>query len=321
VATAVTQNANVFVSNLVGWSGSTWESNTAYAGRCQLSLASRSPNGPAQAYLYFAESAYGLLMAADPSYTLTNGPVAAIVYSTPSTGVVTVVVGSTEPASTTLGQPVTPGVAQLPITGVSAATAAVITCSGATGLAPTETFTVTISGVLGPTVVNGTWLGTYVSADSFSIPVNTMSAPTYAGGGSCEGGDLGQIDQLIQENVVPDNTVALTVSALALPIQVTATVAVPAAYVAQYTAAVAAQLQTLVSSYAIGGNSPGYAVAYDDLVGALEEAGVVTLGGASYVRQIQSLSINSQSSGLGVAFPSNIYQAVLVAPAITVLGV
>ena len=54
--------------------------------------------------------------------------------------------------------------------------------------------------------------------------------------------------------------------------------------------------------------------------GALEEAGVVTLGSASYVRSIQSLSLNGGGIGAGVAFPSNQYQADWVR-SLTVLGV
>jgi hypothetical protein len=327
VVTAITQNAQVFVSNIVPWSGSGFESNVALAGRCQLSLAARSPNGPSGAYVYFAETAFQLLAAATPAYNLTNGPVRATEFSTPMTGVVNVVVGSATPISTTLGQAVTPGVSQLAVTGITNAFPAVVTCAGPTSLAPAGTMTVTISGVLGMGAlsgvggVNGTFLATYVSADSFSIPLDTTSAGTYAGGGSVEGGDLGQIDQLIQQNVVPDNTVAITSSALALPIQVTATVVVPAAYVATYQIAVVQQLQTQMTTYAFGGNSPGFAVAYDDIVGALEEAGVLVLGQASYVRQVQSLSLNSLGAGAGVAFPSAFYEAVLVDPLITVVGV
>jgi len=321
VTTAITQNANVFVSNLVGWSGSNFESNLALAGRCQASLAARSPNGPALAYVYFAETAFQLLAAATPPYTLTNGPVRATEFSTPMTGVVNVVVGSSTPASTTLGANVTPGVAQLPISGVTNASPCVVTCTGPTGLAPAGTMTVTISGVLGVAGVNGTSLATYVGADSFSIQLDTTTAGTYTGGGSVDGGDLGQIDRLIQQNVVPDNTVALTASALALPIQVTATVVVPQAYVASYQLAAVQELQTQLNAYAVGGNAPGFAVAYNDIVGALEGAGVLALGQASYVRQIQSLSLNGQGAGVGVAFPTAFYEAVLVTPSITVVGV
>ena len=328
VTTTITQNAGVFCSNVLGWSGSNWESNVKYAARCQLSLALASPNGPSQAYVYYAESAQQILSTGVlprggtwPVYNLTNGPVVANEFSAPATGVVTTVVGSATPASSTLGQNVTPGVSQLLVSGVTNANPAIVSTSGPTTLTPGQSMTATISGVLGMAGMNGTFIATYVSADSFSIPLDTTSAGTYLGGGSVEGGDLGQIDALIQANVVPDDTTAITVSAVALPISIVATVVVPQAYVAAYTLAVAAQLQAQIQSYDIGGNAPAYSVAYDDIVGALEEAGVLVLGQPSYVRQVQSLSLNGQANGVGVAFPGSLYQAVLTTPAISVLGV
>ena len=319
VTSAITQNAGVFVSNVVAWSGSNWESNASLANRCQLSLAIKSPNGPSQSYVYYAETAAQILAAATPPYILTNGPVAAAEFAGPQDGVVTTVVASSTPASVVLGQPVTPGVSQLLVSGVSNSSPAIVTTAGATTLAPGQSMTVTISGVLGVANVNGTSLATYVSANSFSIPVSTIGAGTYSFGGSVEGGDLGQIDALLQQNVVPDNTTARTVSALAMPVTIVATVIVPQANVNAYRLAVTAQLEAQIASYKIGGNAPDFAVAYTDIIGAIEEAGVVALGQASYVRQIQGLTVNGGTAD--VAFPSNVYQAILAAPTITVLGV
>jgi len=322
VTNAITQNANVFISNVVGWSGSNWENNVALANRCVLSLAARSPNGASGAYVYFAETAAQLLAAQTPPYTLTNGPVSAIEFAQPTTGIVNTVVASATPASSALGANVTPGCSKLQITGVTNANPAVVTCAFPTTLQPGQSFTVTISGVLGPTIANTTALATYVSADSFSIPIDTSAAPSYLGGGSVEGGDLGQIDNLLQSLCVPDGQVAFTQSALALPVQPTAVVTVPQAYVAAYTIAVQQQLLTQMASYAIGGLStpPVSQVSYDDIVGALEEAGVQQPGQAS-VAHVQSLSINGQGIGVGVSFISAFYKAILVNPQITVLGV
>jgi hypothetical protein len=320
VNTPVTQNVGVFVSNVVGWSGANPESNASLLDRCVLSLASRSPNGPSQAYTYFAESAVQLLAAADPPYVLTNGPVSAEAFSTPATGVVNVVVASASPLATTLGANVTPGVSQLAIASISNASPAIVTCVAPTTLVPGQSMTVTITGSLGIGGVNGTFTGTYTAADAFSIPVDTTLTGTYTGGGSVEGGDLGQIDRLIQASVVPDNTTAATSSAVALPIVVHATVIVPQANVASYQLAVLLQLQTQIRSYAIGGNAPDFEVAYNDIVGALEEAGVQVLGQASIVRQVQSLSLNGGGAGVGVSFPSPFYQAILVTPVISVVG-
>jgi hypothetical protein len=321
VTTTVTQNAGVFVSNVVAWAGSNWESNPSLANRAQLSLAAASPNGPSQAYVYFADTASQIFAAQTVPYVLTNGPVVASESANPQTGIVTTVVASSTPASTTLGANVTPGVSQLLVSTVSNANPCVVTCIAPTTLTAGQSMTVTISGVLGTGGVNGTFLGTYVSADSFSIPVDTTLTGSYLAGGSVEGGDLGQIDALLQQSVVPDGITAVTVSALALPITIVASVAVPQAFVATYQLAVITQLQTQLASYAVGGNAPSFEVAYDDIVGALEEAGVITLGAASYVRQVLSLSLNGGAAGAGVAFPTNQYQAILTTPTVSVLGV
>ena len=329
VSITVTQNVGVFVSNVVAWAGANYESNGQLVERALLSLASRSPNGPSQAYVYFAETAGQLLAAATPAYVLTNGPVLATSFSNPLTGIVTTVVASTSPASALLGYNVTPGCSQLPVTGVSNTSPAIISCAAPTSLAPGQSMTVTISGVLGVAGVAGTFLGTYVSATSFSIPVDTTVAGTYTGGGQVEGGDLGQIDQLLQQNVVPDGITAITVSALALPITVVATVVVPATYVAAYRAAVQAQLQAQLSTYAMGGNPnsvPPNSVPWDDILGALEEAGVLTVGQPSFVLSVQSLSVSGNAttvtaSGTGIGYPSNQYQAILAVSTVNVVGV
>lgn len=220
-----------------------------------------------------------------------------------------------------LGQAVTPGCVQLPISAITNAFPAVVTCTGPTSLQVGQSFTATISGALGISGVDGTFTATYVSANSFSIPLDTTMAGTYTGGGTVEGGDLGQIDRLIQENVVPDNTVAITSSALALPIQITATVLVPAAYATIYQVSVSQQLLVQQNSYPIGGDAvDGHQVSWDDIAGALLEAGVPALGQASYAH-VQSLSLNSQASGVGVPFPTAFHEALFVNPLITVLGV
>ena len=322
VTTAVTQNAGVFVSNVQGWSGSNWESNTAYANRCQLSLAAASPNGPSQAYIYFAETAAQIFAAQPVPYALTNGPVIANEFANPQTGIVTTVVASTTPASTVLGQPVTPGVVQSQITNVSNANPAIITYVDDV-LLPGQSMTVTISGVLGTLGVNGTFLGTYTSSHHLSIPVDTTAAGAYTSGGSLEGGDLGQIDVLIQARCVPDGITAVTESAKALPIDIVATVLVPQANRATYLLAYGPQLAAQLLSYDIGGNKDAAGnplpVTYNDIVGALEEAGVLVLGTASYAT-VQALSLNGGGVGVGVAFPDQTYQAILGTVSVSVVA-
>ena len=69
------------------------------------------------------------------------------------------------------------------ITGVSAATAAVITTTSAHGLVTGQP--VTIAGIVGTggTIPAGTYKATWVSATTFSIPVNTTGL-TYSSGGT-----------------------------------------------------------------------------------------------------------------------------------------
>lgn len=330
VTTTVTQNANVFASNVTAWSGSNWESNTSLANRAQLSLAAASPNGPSQAYIYFADTAAQLFTqtspptvwtATHPPYVLTNGAVIANEFANPQTGIVTTVVASTTPASNILGDAVTPGVSQSKITGVSNSNPAIVTYLDDV-LSPGQSMTVTIAGVLGVTGVNGTFLGTYTSAHHFSIPLDTTSAGAYTGGGSLEGGDLGQIDLLLQERVVPDGITAVTESAKALPVDIVATVLVPQANRAAYLLAYGPQLQAQMLSYAIGGNLDASGnplpVTYDDIVGALDEAGVLVLGTASYA-SVQALSINGGGIGVGVTFPDQTYQAILGTVSVSVV--
>ena len=329
ITTTVTQNAGIFCSNLTGLSGNNWENNASLLGRCVLSLANRSPNGPSQSYVYFAETAGQLLAAQTPPYVLTNGACVAVEFASPTTGVVTTVVASSTPESVVRGAAVTPGCAQLPVSGISNASAAVVTCSAPHGL--TTGMTAAISGVLGALgpLVNGNFVATVLTGSTFSIPVNTSTAASYTVGGQIEGGDLGAIDVLIQTNVVPDNSTAATVSANALPISTVATVIVPQAYVAAYQLAVSVQLAAQLSSYAIGGSSssvPANSVAWDDILAALEEAGVLVVGQPSYVKGVQSLSITdgvatATQSGQGVPFPANTWQALTSPGAITVIGV
>ena len=327
---AVTQNPNVFVANLNGWSASGWESNQALQSRDLLSLANRSPNGPSQSYEYYALTAAQIYAALPEPYIFTNGRVTASVSGNPQTGIVAVVVASVSPQSTAYGQPVTPGCAQNPITGVSNGNPCVISCAHATGISSGGTMSVTITGTSElPAGVAGTWTGTYVTSSAFSIPVDTTLAGSYTGGGQVEGGDLGAVDLLIQDTCVPDAVTAITSSALAMPITVTATVAVPQAYVNLYRAAVQQQLLAQTQSYGIGGStetSPARIISWNDYLEALGEAGITVIGQASYVKAVQQLVISTQSQSASgstqyLQIPGAAYQPILVSAIIAVVGV
>jgi hypothetical protein len=324
VTTALTQNANVYISNAVAWSGSNWESNGALVTRTLASLAQASPNGPSQAFVYFAETAPQILAAQTPPYNMTNGNITAASFAQPATGLVVTVCASASPVSSVLGANVTPGCAQLGISGVSNANPCVVTCAGPHGLLPVGTSAAIIQGVLGTAGVNGSWNATYLSPTTFSIPLNTTAAGAYTSGGTVEGGDLGEIDNLLQLNCTPDGDVTVAQSALALPVVISASISVPAAEVATYALAAPIQLQVQISAYPIGGTSGVNAVEYDDIVGALEEAGVVALGQASYVKAITALSVTvggvACPAGGSVPFPSQQYQAILVTPSLSIVG-
>jgi hypothetical protein len=321
VTTSVTAGVGVRISNPTAWSASTWESNTSYAARCRLKLGALSPNGPSQAYTYYALTAQQLLLAQTPSVTLTNGPiVAANTFSTPATGEVTVVVASTTPASVVLGDPVTPGCVQLDVIDASNATPIVIQTVSDHGLSDDDF--VTTYGILGNTGANGTFQIIVLTSDTFSLN-DSVGTGAYIGGGAVEGGDLGQVDNLIQSAVVPDRTIAITESALAFPITVVATVIVPQTYVSVYGPAALTALQNLIAAQPIGGNIPegevDGTIPVSIVEGALVAAGVQTLGAVSYVREVSSLSVNGVTTD--ATFPTPSYKAVLSAPTINVVGV
>ena len=317
----LTQNLGTFVSNLAPWSAANYESNTAYAGRCRLKLGTLSPNGPSQAYVYYALSAQSILAAQTPSITLTNGPIAkANTFSTPADGTVITSIASTTPASTVLGSNVTPGVAQMPVSAATFATPIAISTSASHGLSTGDS--VTVSGVLGNTAANGGWTITVTGLTSFTLN-GSVGTGSYTGGGRVSGGDLGQVDTLIQNNVVPDGVTALTVSATAFPVSVVAVVVVPQVYVATYAPVAIAAVQALFASYPIGGNiPPGSSVGtvpWSAVEGALVEAGATTVGAVSYVRQVTSLTLNG--AAVDLAYPSSYAQALLAVPTISVVGV
>lgn len=326
VTNAITSSPNVLISNIVPWNGTNYESNASAASRAVLSLAAASPNGPSQAYEYFALSAQSLLAG---TYTFSNGGiVAAKTISSPATGIVITTIASSTPASTALGQNVTPGCAQNAISGMTNANPAVVTCANGIGLASGGTMGVILSGVLGTLggAANGSWIGTYVSANSFSIPLNTTALSAFSTSGQVEGGDLGAVDNLLQDNVVPDGITSIAQSALALPIAIAATVTVPAVNVATYKIAAPAAITTYLTNnpeLPIGGIVSSVLapvpVSFDQIVAALINAGILAPGQASYVIGTPTVTVNGGT--IDVPFPTSQYQAVLASFTLTVVGV
>lgn len=321
VSLTVTQASGVYVYNILSLSAANYESNTSYVARIRLSLAALSPNGPAAAYDYYALSAYAMLADQQPPITLRAGPISiSTTFVNPQTEVVTTLVCSTSPVSSTLGDAVTPGCAQVDVTDATNASPIVITTAADHNLIDGDS--IIIAGVLGNTAANGAWTVTVILANSFSLNGST-GTDAYTGGGTVDGGDLGQIDNLIQNNVVPDGITAIVASALAFPVTTVATVVVPQAYLSTYQVAAPLAIQALLATYPIGGNVPpgetAGTVPISAIEGALVEAGVLTLGAVSYVRQVSNLTINNLDTDLPYAAPN--YVALYATSTINVIGV
>ncbi len=178
------------------------------------------------------------------------------------------------------------------------------------------------SGVLGNTGANGAFTIVVTGASTFQL-VGSVGTGAYTGGGTINGGDLGEVDALLQSRCVPDGTDATTESSVSFPITIVATAVVPAAFAATYAAAASRTLVALLASYPVGGNiPPGGAngtIPYTAVEGALTEAGVIVFGATSYVRQLTSLTVNGGI--VDVNYPTPNHDAQLVAPTINVVGV
>lgn len=298
--------SGVTVSNPASLVGTNWESNTSVAARCRLKLQSLSPNGPSGAYKYFALSAALLLAAQTPAVTLSAPITRALVQTSASTGIVTTTVAS---SSGTV-----PGVSNLGVTAATNATPIAITTASAHGLS-TGNF-VTLSGVLGNTAANGTWTITVTGSSTFTLTGSSGNA-AYTSGGIVEGGDLGEVDAIIQANAVPNDITAITQSATPFNVAIVGNVTVPFVQVASYTAAVQTALALYFANLPIGGIGSGI-LSYDDIVGILFQAGSIA-GQTSYVISLSGVTVNGGTIDISYGSPTSV--AVLSpTPAITVTG-
>lgn len=296
--------SGVTVSNPASFFGQVFESNTSLAARCRLKIQSLSPNGAVGAFKYFALTASQILAAQTPAVLL-SAPVTRVLVQS-SNGVVTTTVAN--------AGGVVPGVSNLAVSGASSASPIVITTASAHGLSSGNY--VTISGVLGNTNANGTFQIAVQSSTTFSLIGSTFNA-AYTGGGIVEGGDLGEVDTVIQANCVPTGTTAITQSAAAFAITVAGNVVVPLAQVATYTAAVQAAFAAYFAGLPIGGVGTGV-LSYNDIVGVIFAAGSVN-GAASYVVSSNTVQINGTAADL--TYPSPTSVATLAAVNLVVTGV
>lgn len=320
ISGAVTSNSGVAVWNFASCTGANYESNAAYAARCRLSRAALSPNGASGAYEYFAMTAYDILLAG--GLKLSSGPITRATETTnPLTGAVTTCVAPGAPGTTLQGAAVLLGATLQPITGASNASPILITCASH-GLTNGEL--VKVSGVLGNAGANGTFIMLYHDADSFYL-LGSTGTGTYTGGGQVEGGPLGMVDSVIQSKCVPDGDTAYTVSGLAQLLAIAGNVSVPAAQAAAYKTNAANLLASYVNSMPIGGyplTGGGSGLSLDTVIGLLWQAGVVS-GGQSYVRSVDSVTINGVAADK--AYASNLngrgVGVLQPAPVLTVTGV
>jgi hypothetical protein len=287
ITTVVTALIGVTVTNAASFVGSDPETNADLVSRCRAKLAALSPNGPSDAYRYFALTSDEILQALTPPQSLTTPVTKAKVAATAGTGVVTTTVANAGGAVA--------GASNLLISGATNATPIVITVPSTTGITTGDT--VFISGVTGNTAANGYHVCTVVSGTTLSLNSSVGNA-AYAGGGVLEGGDLGLVDEIIQANAVPLSVAAVTVSATNHNVAVAASVWVPAAQ----TAVVGPLIQTALTSYfaalPIGGlTDPGGAyigvVPFNAVLGVIE-------GAASYIQQA-TLTLNTGTSNISLA--------------------
>lgn len=305
ITQVVTTLTGVSVYNTDSLFGAAWESNLALAARARLKLQALSPNGPKGAYAYFALAAYQLLLDQDPIVVLSSPISRVLVQASATTGGITTTVANATGAVS--------GVSNLPVTGATNASPIEITAT-AHGLASGNY--AQISGVLGNTNANGQWVISVTGVNTFTLNGSAGNA-AYTSGGVVEGGDLGEVDTIIQANCVPDGQAAVTESATNFNVAIVANVNVPQSRVAAYRVAVQTALAIYFATLPIGGNVG--ILDWDIVLGVIIGAGSIN-GQQSYVQSASGLTLNG--TGADIAFPSPKHVAFLaVTPIINVTGV
>lgn len=300
ITQAVTSLVGVSVVNLASFTGSNAQSNPTLVALCRAKQATISPNGPTQAYTYFALQAYTLLQSLATTkpfagYTLIGGPITRAPSSVNTvTGIVTTTVANANGA--------VHGCAQVAVTAASNASPIQITTGVPHNLTTGDT--VNISGVTGNTSANGLFVITVVNGTQFTLNGSTGNG-TYGNGGIVEGSDLGAVDSIIQANVLPNATIAITQSATNFNVAIVATIWIPASLASSATSTLNTVLSLYFSNLPIGGltdDSPALAytnaIPYDAVLALLFEAFPnPAVQGASFVQQA-TLTLNGGTSNL-----------------------
>ena len=243
----VTALVGVTVTNPASAVGSNAQTNTSLVQACLDSLATKSPNGPADAYRYFATQAADILGALTPSVTLRNGPITdALVQTNTDSGTVLVTIAN--------AAGLTNGVANLKITGATNASPVVLSVSSISGaggsLLPGDWCYV--SGVEGNTGANG-WYQAGTVTDTTVQLVGSVGTGVYSSGGALEGGDIGAVDFVIQSRAVGNADTEQTVWANSQSTSFGVGIWVPAAQVASVAAIAQAAVVAYVASAPVEG--------------------------------------------------------------------
>lgn len=245
IATPVTALVGVTVTNSGSFVGSNPESNASLVARCRAKFASLSPNGPEDAYRFFATSAFLLIKQVTSLIAMSQPVTQALVTADTDTGVVTVTVANAAGAVA--------GVVNELITGATN-TSPIVLSASTSGLNIGDP--VIVSGVRGNTAANGFWtIGAASFTGSTMSLVGSAGNGAYTSGGVLEGGDLGIVDYIIRSKCVPLTVSDVVQSASDLLTTVVVTLFVPAASAAT-TATVA---QTSITSYFKGIPIGGFA--------------------------------------------------------------
>ncbi len=256
--------------------------------------------GPKGSYEYFALSASDIL--GNPENPYFQAPAVVIpaitrvsVSTDKTTGVVTTIVASAQGG--------VPGVTNLPIANVTTTTPLQVTTSAPHRLSSGDP--ATIDGVQGATLANGTWRVTKVDDTNFTLN-GSVGGLAYTGGGTVDGGILGEVDRVIQARAVPDTDTAMVMSASSFAIAIVAIVNVPVANVQQYRANAATALAAYVAALPLGGIDG--ALPYNDVLGVIYAAGILTPNQPSVVSQ---LTLVMNGANTDAVYPSAAHVAIL----------
>jgi hypothetical protein len=307
---AVTALLGVSVTNAASFVGANPESNAGLVARCRAKLSSLSPNGPPDAYNFFARSAFSLLAAMTPSIAMSQPVTRTLVQSNSQTGDVAVYLANASGAVV--------GLANTAVTGATNATPILLNIAPTVASPPLNTGDwVYISGVQGNTAANGFFQITANSPTTFFLNGSAGNG-AYTGGGILEGGDLGLVDFILHANVVPLGIFELTVAAGQTSVTVAVTVYVPASAVQ----AAPGIIQTAIAQYfaaaPIGGYVTGVPIPNTIPVQGLLSSITQALFANKIVATDASGTLNGSTADLAIG-PTNV--AVLSGtPVVTVIG-